>query len=110
MTIANVEALLGVESADPRVAIIHEITTSRLLGRLKRANKDLTAIPAELDYIVDEVTIARFNRIGSEGITSESLDGHSATYQDNDFKPYEADITEYINRYAIPRENVVRFI
>jgi|SRR5690625_4689554 len=108
MSLEEVKTLLSVD--DERIDIIYSKTEQRLLSRLKRAIEDINDIPTELEYIVDEVAIARFNRIGSEGMQSESMDGHSATYVDADFKPYESDIVDYINQYADPKKGVVRFI
>jgi len=47
-------------------------------------------VPEHLDFIVEEITIRRFNRIGTEGMQSESVEGHSVSYYDlNDyFTPY----------------------
>ena len=48
------------------------------------------AIPIKFEFIIKEVAEKRFNRIGSEGMTSESIDGHSVSYEEqkNDFNPY----------------------
>ena len=48
------------------------------------------AIPVKFEFIIKEVAEKRFNRIGSEGMTSESIDGHSVSYEEqkNDFNPY----------------------
>ena len=56
-----------------------------------------TVIPDELSYIVVEVTISRFNRIGSEGVSSHTVQGESLTWSDDDFKPYMDDIQEWLN-------------
>lgn len=57
----------------------------------------VNGIPTELSYIVVEVTIARFNRIGSEGVSSHTVQGESLTWTDDDFKPYMDDIQEWLN-------------
>lgn len=54
-------------------------------------------IPDALTYIVVEVTIARFNRIGSEGTTSHSVQSENMTWSDDDFKPYLSDIQDWLN-------------
>lgn len=41
-------------------------------------------LPKELDWIVVEATIVRFNRIGNEGFTQHSLEGNSSTIQSED--------------------------
>lgn len=57
----------------------------------------VNGIPTELSYIVVEVTIARFNRIGSEGVSSHTVQGESLSWTDDDFKPYMDDIQEWLN-------------
>lgn len=48
------------------------------------------SIPIKFEFVIKEVAEKRFNRIGSEGMTSESIDGHSVSYGDQkyDFDPY----------------------
>lgn len=57
----------------------------------------VNGIPTELSYIVVEVSIARFNRIGSEGVSSHTVQGESLSWTDDDFKPYMDDIQEWLN-------------
>lgn len=47
-------------------------------------------IPIKYEFIIKEVAERRFNRIGSEGMTTESVDGHSVNYEEQkkDFDPY----------------------
>ena len=74
------------------VEAIYNNISERLLHRIHA-----TEIPVELEYIVDEATIRRFNRIGSEGMKSESVEGHSVTYLDEDeLAPYESAIVAYL--------------
>jgi hypothetical protein len=109
MSLQDVTILLGTQ--DARVDVIYSKTEQRLLSRLKRSLPELTAVPNDLDYIVDEVAIARFNRIGSEGMASESMDGHSATYDSSDFNAFERDIVDYINAHAPDvKKGKVRFL
>lgn len=48
-----------------------------------------TDIPSDLDFIVLEISVVRYNRLGSEGLKSETIEGHRADYSADDFKPYE---------------------
>ena len=66
--------------------------------------------PAELEYIIVEVAIIRFNRIGSEGISSHSVEGESQTFTDNDFKSYSNDIQAYLERQKNGTRGRLRFI
>ena len=74
MSLEYVKSLTG---DNPQVEVIYNNIAERLLHRIKD-----TKIPLELEYVVDEATIRRFNRIGSEGKKSESVEGHSVTYID----------------------------
>ena len=67
MSLDYVKSLTG---DNPQVEVIYNHIAERLLHRIKD-----TEVPLELEYIVDEATIRRFNRIGSEGMKSESVEG-----------------------------------
>ena len=89
MSLEYVKSLTG---DNPQVEAIYSKIAERLLHRIKE-----TEIPLELEYIVEEATIRRFNRIGSEGMKSESVEGHSVTYIDEDeLAPYESAIVAYL--------------
>ena len=89
MSLDYVKSLTG---DNPQVEVIYNHIAERLLHRIKD-----TEVPLELEYIVDEATIRRFNRIGSEGMKSESVEGHSVTYLDEDeLAPYESAIVAYL--------------
>ena len=89
MSLEYVKQLTG---DNPQVEAIYSKIAERLLHRIKE-----TEIPLELEYIVEEATIRRFNRIGSEGMKSESVEGHSVTYLDEDeLAPYESAIVAYL--------------
>lgn len=90
MSLEYVKSLTG---DNPQVEAIYNNIAERLLHRIKE-----TEIPLGLEYIVEEATIRRFNRIGSEGMKSESVEGHSVTYLDGDeLAPYESAIVAYLD-------------
>ena len=89
MSLEYVKQLTG---DNPQVEAVYNNIAERLLHRIKD-----TEVPLELEYIVDEATIRRFNRIGSEGMKSESVEGHSVTYIDGyELEPYESVIVAYL--------------
>jgi len=49
--------------------------------------------PEEMNFIIVEVV--RFNRIGSEGTASHSVEGESLTFSDSDFDAYMAEIQNF---------------
>lgn len=110
MSLEDVKTL--VKGDEAQLNVIYQQTEKRLLGKLNRSLTDILAVPTELDYIVDEVTIARFNRIGSEGMASESVEGRSASYEVDYFAPFATDIQTYIdsNTESDSTRGKVRFI
>lgn len=93
--------LLGLENPTiamkNKVETIMELTEQRLALMLGQS-----VIPEALSFIVVEVTISRFNRIGSEGVSSHSVQGESLTWTDDDFKPYLDDIQTWLNAQEDP--------
>src|SRR5690625_5635104 len=67
----RIKKLLGIgdDLQDDVLNIIIENVSSHLKVML---GKD---IPDDLNFIVEEITIRRFNRLGTEGMKSESVEG-----------------------------------
>lgn len=93
--INDVTALLGFfdEKSNKTLAVIIRLTTNRLKTLL-----DVEEVPTELEYIVTEVSIVRYNKIGSEGVTNHSVEGETMSFSDNDFKGYLSDIEAWKNK------------
>ena len=72
MLLNRVKVLLGIANNDNEELLreIIEITKSKILSYFNEIE-----IPIELDFVLVELAIKRFNRIGSEGFTSETVDG-----------------------------------
>lgn len=89
---------------------IVELVEERLKSYLPKKYQE---IPQKLNYIVIEVSIKRFNRVGSEGMQSESVEGHSATYFAKDFDEYLEDIDRFLmedDEDGYYSDKVVRFL
>ena len=81
--------------------------TDRLLLRL-----GVPALPVELQFIVVECTVKRFNLKGNEGMSSYSQEGESITYS-NLLDEYQEDIALWVhnkNKSVDTDIGVVRFI
>ena len=102
--------LLGLSNATDeikdKVQTILDMTEQRLSLMLGMA------VPSVLSYIVVEVAIARYNRIGSEGVTSHSVQGETMTWADDDFDPYKDDIQAWLDAQDDPTitKGRIRFI
>ena len=86
-TLENVKLLLSIKDdlQDKLLIRIIDNTEKRLISLLPIGIEE---VPDRLEYIVEEVAVKRFNRVGAEGMTQESVDGRSNTFQSNDFDEY----------------------
>ncbi|EAF6697309.1 hypothetical protein AUQ54_01655 [Listeria monocytogenes] len=76
---------------EEQISVIKELTEKRLKAMLREGS-----IPPLLDYIVTDVTLKRYNRIGNEGMSSYSQEGLSFSFPDSDFKEYADEINLYL--------------
>ena len=68
-------------------------------------------VPEALDYVVTEVTVARFNRIASEGMSSQTVEGESISFADiDDFAPFLTDIATYQRENESSGKGRMRFL
>ncbi len=100
--------LLGISDPTNEVTAllntIISITTQRLLLRL-----GVAVVPADLEYIVVEVSIVRYNRIGSERLSSHNVEGETMSWNsEDDFKPYMAEINGWLAQQTEPPKYVGR--
>ena len=92
LLLSKVKTFLGIidNYNDELIEEIIEITKSKILNYINE-----TELPQELEFILIEMAIARFNKIGSEGFSSESTDGKSISYED-DFGMYKQYLDDYL--------------
>lgn len=90
---------------DEKLELILENTKARLkllLGGIEP--------PESMEHIILEVAIIRFNRIGSEGMTSHSVEGESYSFSDGDFNGYSDEIQAFLDAQKGSTRGKVRFI
>lgn len=90
---------------DAQLKLIISGATSRLqllLGGLEP--------PESMNHIILEVAITRYNRIGSEGLTSHTVEGESMSYSDSDFAGYKDEIQAFLDSQKDVKKGKVRFI
>ena len=85
----DVKTLLN-GNKDDKLDVIERRTTERLCGLC-----DAEEIPPKLEFILFEVTMKRFNRIGNEGMTSYSQEGLTMAFPDSDFDEYSSEISAW---------------
>lgn len=96
---------ITVDDQDPLINLIIKRTEERLCSRLQT---DKT--PLELEFIVFEVAIKRYNRIDNEGMQSYSAEGENITFNEDDFAEFENDINSYLKRQSQNPQPKIKFI
>lgn len=99
--------LLDIEDdeMDLKLDWILKTTTERLktlLGGLEP--------PKSMEHIIVEVSIIRFNRIGSEGLTSHTIAGEIQNFTNDDFGGYYEEINAWLNTQTDSKKRRVRFL
>lgn len=87
---------------DETIELLDKMATQRLTFLVKNLKNRLGlpydepfVVPEDFGWILDEVIIRRFNRIGSEGYTTQRVEGHSISFSTDDFAEYLDDIKSY---------------
>lgn len=105
----DLKTLLGIAltdtDMDEKLRLIISITTARLKTLIGGID-----VPASMDHIIVEVAIKRFNRIGSEGLTSHTVEGESLSYGDDDFAEFNDEIQAYLDTQKKSDRGKVRFL
>ena len=94
------------ERRDELIAVIVDNTTLRLRNLLG----GVSSVPDELKYIVTEVSVKRYNRIGSEGAATHSVEGESLSFSDNDFSEFSDDIQAWRDTQEEVTKGKLRFL
>lgn len=105
----DLKILLGIskedETLDEKLKLIISSTTNRLKALLGGQDP-----PEELGYIITDVSVKRFNRIGSEGLSSHTVEGESLSFSEDDFAGYKDDIQTWLNNQKEATKGRVRFL
>lgn len=105
----NLKLLLDLTDSDTELDIKLDLIIEQSKKKVLAYLPNITSVPDELSYIVLELSVVRFNRIGNEGMTSYSQDGESISYGD-DMSNYEADIKAWSLKQVGNDRGVVRFL
>ena len=66
--------------------------------------------PEEMDHIILDVSVARFNRIGSEGLTGHTVEGESLSFTDNDFAQFSDEIQAWLEQQTESKRGKLVFL
>lgn len=116
-------APLDVEAVEADVLAMLSLTGSSDAGLLARVSSIVAGVvqalslrlggmpvPALLSYVVRDVSLARYNRLGSEGAARHDVEGESVTFRTDDFAPYASDIAAAVKLGKTQGGGVVHFL
>ena len=103
--LGDLKLMLGIEGEDKRLELIIADARAQLKNRLGGIEP-----PESLDYIVRGVSISRYNKIGSEGLKSHTVEGESLTFADSDFDEFADDIAAFLETQKASAKGRVRFL
>lgn len=105
----DLKILLGIAledtDLDNKLRLIISNTTARLkllLGGIEP--------PEEMEHIIVEVSVIRFNRIGSEGLASHNVEGESLSFSDGDFDGFSGELQAFLDSQKGIKQGKVRFL
>lgn len=107
--LSNLKLMLGIAADDTNRDELLKLIISTTTARLKVLLGGIEP-PESLDYIVREVSIVRFNKIGYEGSKSHSVEGESQQFSDGDFDGYKDDIQAFLESQKESAKGRVRFL
>lgn len=83
----DVKLLLSIDDTqqDDLLRLIQRLTESHY-----KAYADVDEIPSDHDFIITEVMVKRFNRLGDEGVATKTIEGLSTKFTPDDFETYSA--------------------
>lgn len=90
----NIKTVLNIESADDD-ALLEILMANAMNTIIVYLGVNVDEFPAQLNFIAEELTIARYRKIGAEGISTEKIDEISTTYSINDLNRYKDVLKAY---------------
>lgn len=92
MSVEYVKKMKGTD--DPRIDEIYKRTERKVIRTLKFILRNAYRVPPDyslpetpprdIEDIIEEVTIKRYNRIGSEGMSQKSIEGLTTVFKESD--------------------------
>lgn len=79
-------------SLGDKIDILTDQVTQRVLNYINQST-----LPTELEYIVKDIVIERYNKLGSEGMKSMSQEGLSMSFEE-DFERYTSQLDIWLDK------------
>lgn len=96
---------------DELLLLIISESKQRILSYINAKRLEpLKEIPKALDYIVRDIAIKRFNKIDSEGASSNSEEGMKYDWDKSYFSEYYDILDQYSDKEGTERRGSIKFI
>lgn len=105
----DLKMLLGIDANDSDLDNKLNLILKNTKARLKLLLGGIDP-PEDMNHIIIDVAIIRFNRIGSEGLASHSVEGESLSFADSDFDAFSNEIQAWLNSQKENTRGKVRFL
>ena len=105
----DLKLLLGIDTLDRDKDEMLKLIISTVTARLRLLLGGIEP-PDSMEHIIREVAVIRYNRIGSEGLTSHSVEGETLAFADGDFAEYADEIQAFLNTQKESARGRVRFL
>ena len=108
MTLDYIKILLGLEDDDSQ----DEILAILLSNAVSTINVYLgvTELPNELEFVAEQLAIIKYNKLGSEGISTEKIDVLSTTYQADELASFKAILDIYKANNNLATTKRIKFL
>lgn len=101
--VERIQTLLGVtlDDADKgRVEVYITEAKQAIMVYIQQYLPDDAEFPTELNYLVDHLALAKYNKFHNEGLNSISEEGLSMSFSQNDLKDYLGDLQAWIDQHS----------
>lgn len=92
MTIDEIKILLRITTTDED-EMLNLLLDNAIASVLLYIGESTVA--QEIEYIINELVIIRYNKLGAEGINAENLQGNNYTFGLDDLKHYKKELDYY---------------
>ena len=108
MTLDYIKILLGLEDDDSQ----DEILAILLSNAVSTINVYLgvNELPNELEFVAEQLAIIKYNKLGSEGISTEKIDVLSTTYQADELASFKTILDSYKANNNLATTKRVKFL
>lgn len=105
----NLKIMLGIAGNDAALDRKLNLILQTAAARLKNLLGGIEP-PESLSHVILEVSVIRFNRIGSEGLSSHSVEGESLSFADSDFSGFADEIQAFLESQESGVRGKLRFL